>query len=103
MRHVLAGAAAELSGSTKSSIGIHDVTVTIAFALAAALANGIHLMTQHSVSIGVSGQHRGWALVTFLFRQPLWLLGCGRGCIGFAFQGSRAPADNSRSSRRSSS
>jgi hypothetical protein len=62
------------------------VTVTITFALAAALANGVHLMTQHSVSIGVSGQHRGWALVTFLFRQPLWLLGWVAAAAGFAFQ-----------------
>jgi hypothetical protein len=62
------------------------VTVTIVFALAAALANGVHLMTQHSVSIGVSGQHRGWALVTFLFRQPLWLFGWVAAAAGFAFQ-----------------
>jgi drug/metabolite transporter (DMT)-like permease len=62
------------------------VTVTIAFALAAALANGVHLMTQHSVSIGVSNKHRGWALVSFLFRQPLWLLGWVAAAAGFAFQ-----------------
>ena len=62
------------------------MTVTITFALAAALANGVHLMTQHSVSIGVSGTHRGWNLVTFLFRQPLWLLGWVAATAGFAFQ-----------------
>jgi hypothetical protein len=62
------------------------VTITITFALAAALANGVHLMTQHSVSIGMSGEHRGWNLVTFLFRQPLWLLGWLAAAAGFAFQ-----------------
>ena len=62
------------------------MTVTITFALAAALANGVHLMTQHSVSIGVSQKHRGWALIAFLFRQPLWLLGWLAAAGGFAFQ-----------------
>jgi len=51
------------------------VTVTIIFALAAALANAVHLMTQHAASVGVSDSHRGWDLVAFLIRQPLWLLG----------------------------
>ena len=62
------------------------MTVTIVFALAAALANGVHLMTQHSVSIGVTNKHRGWSLVKFLFRQPLWLLGWVAAAAGFAFQ-----------------
>jgi drug/metabolite transporter (DMT)-like permease len=63
-----------------------DVTVTITFALAAALANAVHLMTQHSVSVGVSNTHRGRALVSFLFRQPLWLLGWVAAAGGVAFQ-----------------
>jgi hypothetical protein len=62
------------------------VTVTVVFALAAALANAVHLMTQHAASVGVSGKHRGWALVTFLVRQPLWLLGWAAAAGGFAFQ-----------------
>ena len=62
------------------------MTVTIVFALAAALANAAHLMTQHTASIGVSNQHRNWALVTFLIRQPLWLLGWAAAAGGFAFQ-----------------
>jgi hypothetical protein len=62
------------------------VTVTIIFALAAALANAAHLMTQHTASVGVSGQHRSWALVNFLIRQPLWLLGWAAAAGGFAFQ-----------------
>ncbi len=60
--------------------------VTVVFALAAALANAVHLMTQHAASIGVSHKHRGWHLVAFLFRQPVWLLGWVAAAGGFAFQ-----------------
>jgi uncharacterized membrane protein len=62
------------------------VTVTISFALAAALANAVHLMTQHAASVGVSDTHRGLHLVRFLVRQPLWLLGWAAAAAGFAFQ-----------------
>ncbi len=62
------------------------MTVTITFALAAALANAVHLMTQHAASVGVSETHRGWNLVVFLVRQPLWLLGWAAAAAGFAFQ-----------------
>ena len=62
------------------------MTVTIIFALAAALANAVHLMTQHAASSGMSNKHRGWELVTFLIREPLWLLGWAAAAAGFAFQ-----------------
>jgi drug/metabolite transporter (DMT)-like permease len=62
------------------------VTVTITFALAAALANAVHLMTQHAASAGAGNKHRGWALVTFLLHQPLWLLGWLAAAGGFVFQ-----------------
>jgi drug/metabolite transporter (DMT)-like permease len=62
------------------------VTLTIIFALSAALANAVHLMTQHAASVGVSNKHRGWELVSFLIRQPLWLLGLAAAAGGFAFQ-----------------
>jgi hypothetical protein len=61
------------------------VTITIVFALGAALANAVHLMTQHAASAGVS-KKRAWDLVVFLFRQPLWLLGWAAAAAGFAFQ-----------------
>jgi drug/metabolite transporter (DMT)-like permease len=64
----------------------NDVTITITFALAAALANAVHLMTQHAASIDASNKHQGWKLVTFLIRQPLWLLGWVAAAGGFAFQ-----------------
>ena len=62
------------------------MTVTVIFALAAALANAVHLMTQHAASAGVSETHRGRELVTFLIRHPLWLLGAAAAAAGFAFQ-----------------
>jgi hypothetical protein len=62
------------------------VTVTIIFALAAALANAVHLMTQHAASVGLSKTHRGWELVAFLMRQPLWLVGWAAAAAGFGFQ-----------------
>jgi hypothetical protein len=43
-------------------------------------------MTQHAASHGVSKTHRGWDLVAFLIRQPLWLLGWAAAAAGFAFQ-----------------
>jgi hypothetical protein len=62
------------------------MTVTIIFALAAALSNAIHLMTQHTASAGVTHEHRNWHLVRYLIRQPLWLLGWAAAAGGFAFQ-----------------
>jgi hypothetical protein len=62
------------------------VTVTIIFALAAALANAVHLMTQHAASVAVSKTHRGWGLVAVLIRKPLWLVGWAAAAAGFAFQ-----------------
>ena len=62
------------------------MTLTIIFALAAALSNAIHLMTQHTASAGVTHEHRNWHLVRYLIRQPLWLLGWAAAAGGFAFQ-----------------
>lgn len=76
-----------LRGATKQSrVRNRGVTVTVIFALAAALANAIHLMTQHAASVDVSDKHRGWRLVAFLIRQPLWLVGWAAAAGGFAFQ-----------------
>ncbi|MDE3085768.1 MAG: DMT family transporter [Acidobacteriota bacterium] len=62
------------------------MTVTVAFALAAAFANAAHLMTQHAASADIPEHHRGVALVGYLFRHPLWLLGWVAAAGGFAFQ-----------------
>ena len=62
------------------------MTITITFALAAALANAVHLMTQHAASVGASDAHRGRKLLAFLVHHPLWLLGWAAAAAGFAFQ-----------------
>jgi hypothetical protein len=62
------------------------VIVTVVFALLAALANAVHLMTQHAASTDIPAKHKGFALVGYLFRQPLWLLGWVAAAGGFTFQ-----------------
>ena len=62
------------------------MTVTVVFALAAALSNAIHLMTQHFASEGASEKEGHWEVIKFLIRQPLWLLGWVAATAGFAFQ-----------------
>ena len=62
------------------------MTLTVVFALAAALSNAVNLMTQHSASAGAPKREKGWRLVGYLFRQPLWLLGWIAAVGGFAFQ-----------------
>ena len=48
-------------------------------------------MTQHAASVGVSDQHRNWHLVTFLIRQPLWLLGWAAAAAGLRLPGVGTP------------
>jgi drug/metabolite transporter (DMT)-like permease len=59
---------------------------TVVFALVAAFSNGVNVLTQHSASIGAPKQEKGWHLVRYLFRQPLWLLGWVAAAGGFVFQ-----------------
>lgn len=62
------------------------MTITVIFALAAAFSNAVNLITQHSASIGAPKRDKGWRLVAYLFRQPLWLLGWIAAVGGFVFQ-----------------
>jgi drug/metabolite transporter (DMT)-like permease len=62
------------------------MTLTVAFALAAALASAVNLVTQHSASVGAPKQEKGWRLVAYLFRQPPWLVGWVAAAGAFAFQ-----------------
>jgi drug/metabolite transporter (DMT)-like permease len=62
------------------------MTLTVVFALAAAFSNAVNLMTQHSASVAAPKREKGWRLVGYLFRQPLWLLGWIAAVGGFAFQ-----------------
>jgi drug/metabolite transporter (DMT)-like permease len=62
------------------------MTLTVVFALAAAFSNAVNLMTQHSASVSAPKREKGWRLVAYLVRQPLWLLGCIAAVGSFAFQ-----------------
>lgn len=62
------------------------MTLAVAFALAAALANAVNLMTQHSASISAPKREKGWRLAVYLVRQPLWLLGGAAAVGSFVFQ-----------------
>ena len=58
----------------------------VVFALAAAMANAVNLMTQHKASIGAPRRAKGWRLALYLPRQPLWLLGVAAAVGSFIFQ-----------------
>jgi drug/metabolite transporter (DMT)-like permease len=62
------------------------MTISVAFALAAALSSAINLLTQHSASAGAPKREKGWRLVSYLFRQPPWLLGWAAAAGAFACQ-----------------
>lgn len=60
--------------------------LAVVFALAAAFANAVNLMTQHAASVGAPSREKGWHLALYLVRQPLWLLG-GVAAVGsYVFQ-----------------
>ena len=62
------------------------MVLTVGFAVAAAFSNGVNVLTQHTASIGAPRREKGWHLVGYLFRQPLWLLGWIAAVGGFVFQ-----------------
>jgi drug/metabolite transporter (DMT)-like permease len=62
------------------------VTLAVVFALAAAFSNAVNLMTQHSASVGAPKREKGWRLVVYLVRQPLWLVGAVAAVGSFVFQ-----------------
>ncbi len=62
------------------------MTLTVVFALAAAFANAVNLLTQHSASTAAPKREKGWRLAVYLVRQPLWLLGAIAAVGSFAFQ-----------------
>jgi drug/metabolite transporter (DMT)-like permease len=62
------------------------VILAVVFALAAAFSNAVNLMTQHSASVAAPEREKGWRLVLYLLRQPLWLLGGVASVGSYAFQ-----------------
>jgi len=63
-----------------------DMILAVAFALAAAFASAVNLITQHAASIGAPKREKGWRLALYLVRQPLWLLGWAAAGGVFVFQ-----------------
>jgi hypothetical protein len=60
--------------------------LTVVFALAAAFSNAVNVLTQHWASIRAPKREKGWHLVRYLLRQPVWLLGWIAALGGFVFQ-----------------
>ena len=60
--------------------------MTILFGLLTAFSNGLNLVTQHKASISAPARLRGWRLVTYLCRNPLWLFGWIALAGAFVFQ-----------------
>jgi len=63
-----------------------DMILAVAFALAAAFASAVNLITQHAASISAPKREKGWRLALYLIRQPLWLLGWAAAGGTFIFQ-----------------
>ena len=61
------------------------MTITVVFALAAAFANAVNIMTQHSASVTAPERQGGWRLAVYLLRNPLWLFGSTAALAGFVF------------------
>lgn len=60
--------------------------MTIVFALLSALANAVNLTTQHIASTSDPRKSKGWRLVVYLFKNPLWLFGWVALAAAFVFQ-----------------
>jgi drug/metabolite transporter (DMT)-like permease len=60
--------------------------LTVVFAVAAAFSNGVNVLTQHWASIRAPKREKGWHLVRYLLRQPVWLLGWIAALGGFVLQ-----------------
>jgi hypothetical protein len=62
------------------------MVLTVVFAVSAAVCNGVNVLTQHRASVSAPKREKGWRLVAYLFRQPLWLLGWVAAVGGFVLQ-----------------
>jgi drug/metabolite transporter (DMT)-like permease len=60
--------------------------VPVLFALLAALANALNVVTQHVASIGDPQGRKGWRFVRYLVANPLWLFGWVALAAAFVFQ-----------------
>jgi drug/metabolite transporter (DMT)-like permease len=60
--------------------------LSVLFALAAALSNSFNVVSQHVASISSPPEVKGFALVIYIVRQPLWLLGGAALVAAFVLQ-----------------
>jgi hypothetical protein len=60
--------------------------MSIVYALLTALCNALNVTTQHRASIASPPKARGWRVVLYLFRNPLWLFGWVALAGAFLFQ-----------------
>ena len=58
----------------------------VLFALLAAFANALNVVTQHVASIGDPRHRKGWGFVRYLVTNPLWLFGWVALAGAFVFQ-----------------
>lgn len=62
------------------------MALTVVFAIASAFSNALTLIAQHLVSVTAPEREKGWRLIGYLTRHPLWLFGTFVGVAAFAFQ-----------------
>jgi len=60
--------------------------MTIVYSLLTAFCNALNVTTQHKASIASPRKAKGWRLVAYLFKNPLWLFGWVALAGSFAFQ-----------------
>jgi hypothetical protein len=60
--------------------------LTVVYALLASLSNALNVTTQHKASFTSPARAKGWRLLTYLFKNPLWLLGWVALAGAFVFQ-----------------
>jgi drug/metabolite transporter (DMT)-like permease len=60
--------------------------MAVVFALLTALSNAASVATQHIASTADPRRSKGWRLVVYLFRNPLWLFGWVALAAAFVFQ-----------------
>jgi drug/metabolite transporter (DMT)-like permease len=62
------------------------MALAVVFAVASALSNAVTLIAQHLASVTAPRREKGWRLVRYLIRQPMWLLGWATAVAAFGFQ-----------------
>ncbi len=62
------------------------MALAVVFAVASAFSNAVTLVAQHLASVTAPRREKGWGLVRYLIRQPMWTLGWVGAVGAFVFQ-----------------